>query len=143
MSIPGNVIARHCNGTRYIGAAVVIPPRHYNCEPMPIQASHRPRSQDPDAIVVVGGTAVMPERLFCGSRVSSQGLPFTEGRLLGGQMTINAPLTDVANFSSAPLGASEGSQTHEVLEVRTAALCNNKGDNANIALGIKQTRFLC
>jgi len=147
MSIPGNVTTRHCNSTRYIGSAVSTPPRHYKCEPMPIQPSHQPQSRGPDAIdtKVVGGTKVMPERLFCGWRVLSQGLPFTEGRPLGGQMTIKilVPLTDVANNASAPLGAIEGSQTHEILEVRTTALCNNKGDNANIALGIKQTRVLC
>ena len=58
-------------------------------------------------------------------------------------LKILVPLTDVANNASAPLGAIEGSQTHEILEVRTTALCNNKGDNANIALGIKQPRDLC
>jgi hypothetical protein len=60
-------------------------------------------------------------------------------------MTIKilALLRDVANNASARLGASEGSQTHRVLEAKTTALCNNKDDNANIALGIKQLRVLC
>ena len=63
----------------------------------------------------------------------------------GGQTTIKilVQLTDVANNSSTWLRATEGSQNHEVLEAKTTAPCNNKGDNANIVLGIKQLRVLC
>ena len=57
----------------------------------------------------------------------------------GGQTKI-FPL--VANNCSTRLGATEGSQNHEVLEAKTTAPCNNKGDNANIVLGIKQLRVL-
>jgi hypothetical protein len=145
MSITGKLIASRCNGTRYIGAAMMTPPRHCNCEPMPIPPSHQPQSQGPDAIdtIVVGGTTEMPERLFCGWHVLSP--PCIGGSLHGGQITIKmlAPLTNVADDASARLGATEDSQIHEFLEVRTTALCNNKGDNANIALGIKQLRVLC
>jgi hypothetical protein len=49
-------------------------------------------------------------------------------------------LTHVANNSSMRLGATEGSQ---VLESETSAPCDNKGDNANVVLGIKQLRVLC
>ena len=47
-----------------------------------------------------------------------------------------------ANNSSTRLGATEGSQNREILEAKTTAPCNNKGDNANIVLGIKQLRVL-
>ena len=95
--------------------------------------------------MVVVGPTVMPECLFCGWRVLSLGPPFTEGALHGDRMTtkILVQLRDVANNTSARLGATEGSQTHQVREAKTTALCNNKGDNANIALGIKQLRVLC
>jgi hypothetical protein len=110
---------------------------------MPIQPSHQPQSQAPDAIdtMVVGDTTVMTECLFCGWRVLSQGPPFA-GALHGGQITIKilVLLTDIANNSSARFGATEGSQTHEVREAKTIV---HKGDNAYIALGIKQLRVLC
>jgi hypothetical protein len=95
--------------------------------------------------MVVGGTTVMPERLFCGRRVLSQRPPSTGRALHGGQMTIKILLllTDVANNSSARLGATEGSQNQEVLAAKTTAPCNNRGDNAYVALGMKQLRVLC
>ena len=87
----------------------------------------------------------MPERLFCGPCVPSPGPLFTGGALHGDQLTIKilVPLTDVANNSSARLGATEGSQNHEALEAKTTAPCNNRGDTAYIVLGIKRLRVLC
>jgi hypothetical protein len=142
MGIPGNLFTRHCNGTRYIGAYVLT----HNCLPTSIQPSHQPQSQGPDAIdtIVVGGTTVMPECLFCGWRVLSQGPLFTGGAPHVSQVTIKSLVLsrDVANNSSAWLGAAEGSQTDQILGAKPTALCNNKSDNAYIALRIKQLRVL-
>jgi hypothetical protein len=52
-------------------------------------------------------------------------------------------LTDVANNASAQVCAIQGSQNQEVFEAKTTEPCNNRGDNAFIALGMKQLRVLC
>jgi hypothetical protein len=105
--------------------------------------------------MVAGGNTVIPEGLAWGWRVLSPGPPFTQGAPYGDQTTIKVLvlLTDGANnvygdighnhsqFSaygyaaSGWLGATDGSQTRQVLDAKTTALCNNiKADkDGNVA----------
>jgi hypothetical protein len=87
MSIPGNLTARHSNGTRYIGAAVLTPHHgpNRNCLSTPIEPSHQPQSQDPDAIdaMVVGAITVDPEHLFAAGVISRRGHHSPRARCTG------------------------------------------------------------
>jgi hypothetical protein len=149
MAIPGSLVARQRNGAKYIGASVLTPgygPNH-NCVTAPIQPLTNVKATITAAIdaMVAGGNTVIPEGLAWGWRVLSPGPPFTEGAPYGDASTIKVLvlLTDGANnvdgnighnhsqFSaygyaaSGWLGATNGSQTRQVLDAKTVALCNN------------------
>jgi len=132
MSIPGNQVTRHCNGDATTIGCLRRSNRLTNLQNL--QAGAPARSIWLSAAPRCYGSVSSAVGASCRMDYHSH----------GGQTTIKilVQLTDVANNSSTWLRATEGSQNHEVLEAKTTAPCNNKGDNANIVLGIKQLRVL-
>jgi len=153
MLIPGTLVARQRNGLKYVGAAVSAPGYgpNYNCVAAPILPLTNVKATINSAIdaMAAGGNTVIPEGLAWGWRVLSPGPPFTEGAPYNDQTTIKilVLLTDGANAISGTsghnhsdfsaygfaasgwLGATNGSQIRQVLDTKTAAVCNNiKGD---------------
>lgn len=157
MLIPGTLVARQRNGLKYVGAAVLASGYgpNYNCVAAPILPLTNVKGTINSAIdaMAAGGNTVIPEGLAWGWRVLSPGTPFTEGALYDDQTTIKilVLLTDGANSISTTsghnhsdfsaygfaasgwLGATNGSQIRQVLDAKTAALCNNiKGDKNRV-----------
>ena len=153
LGIQGTPQARQRNGLKYIAALVQAPGYgpNYNCVAAPILPLTNVKATINSAIdaMAAGGNTVIPEGLAWGWRVLSPGPPFTEGAPYNDQSTIKIVvlLTDGANTISGTsghnrsdfsaygfaasgwLGATNGSQIRQVLDAKTAALCNNiKGD---------------
>ncbi|MDX2205179.1 MAG: TadE/TadG family type IV pilus assembly protein [Hyphomicrobiaceae bacterium] len=119
----------------------------WNCVPRPVQALTNVRSTISDAITAMQprGSTVIPEGLGWAWRVVSPGLPFDEGAAYSDKTTTKAIilLTDGRNqventgtkyksFYSAygfankgHLGATDGSQSRQVLNAKTTTLCNS------------------
>lgn len=162
--IPGGLVARQRNPIKYLGAIVpnlgYNPPLgpNYNCPAAPVLPLTNVKTAIKSAIsaMAAGGNTVIPEGLAWGWRVLSPGEPFTQGAPYSDPSSIKVLvlLTDGANnvagnighnhsqFSaygyaaSGHLGATDGSQTRQVLDAKTAALCSNikadkDGDTTN------------
>jgi Flp pilus assembly protein TadG len=121
---------------------------NYNCPASPIQPLTNVKSTITSAItsMVASGNTVIPEGIAWGWRALSPGPPFTEGAPYSDKDTLRflVLLTDGENnvggggnyhnkssFSafgfaaSGHLGSTDGSQTRQVLDAKTAALCAN------------------
>jgi hypothetical protein len=153
-SILGDVIAKQKNWLKYIGALIPVlgynPPLgpNYNCPASSIQPLTNVKGTITSAIsgMAAGGNTVIPEGIAWGWRALSPGPPFAEGapysdkdtmRFLilltdgennvgGGSNFHNKSLFSAYGFAaSGHLGSTDGSQTRQVLDAKTAALCSN------------------
>jgi Flp pilus assembly protein TadG len=150
--ILGDVVAKQRSWIKYIGAILSlgypsIGP-NYNCPASGILPLTNVKSTVTTAInaMAAGGSTVIPEGIAWGWRVLSPGPPFTEGAPYSDPDTLRflVLLTDGANnvgggsnghnkslFSafgfaaSGHLGSTDGSETRQVLDAKTAALCTN------------------
>jgi Flp pilus assembly protein TadG len=152
--MPDDAVARQRNWSRYGGARVpdldFNPPLgpNYNCPASPVLPLTDIKGAITSAIngMVAGGNTVIPEGIAWGWRVLSPGLPFPQGAPYSDQDTFkflilltdgennvgggtnhhNASLFSAFGFAaSGHLGKSDGSQTRQVLDAKTAALCTN------------------
>jgi Flp pilus assembly protein TadG len=154
-SVPGSNAAKQRNYAKYVGATVSNanlshdPPLgpNFNCVPRPIQPLTNVKSTITAAInaMSAAGSTVIPEGLAWGWRVLSPGAPFSTGAPYSDKSVIKVLilLTDGRNqveasnghnhsFYSAygyaangHLGNTDGSETRQVLDQKTVALCNN------------------
>jgi Flp pilus assembly protein TadG len=153
--IPGNNEAKQRNALKYIAALISDlnlirnPPQgpNFNCVPRPIQPLTNDRNVITAAInaMISSGSTVITEGLAWGWRALSPTQPYTEGAPYGDPNIIKVLilLTDGRNqveaanghnhsFYSAygyaaegHLGNTDGSETRQVLDAKTATLCNN------------------
>ena len=153
-SIPGDAVAKQRNWSKYLGATVpslgYSPPLgpNYNCPASPVLPLTNVKGTMTSAIngMVAAGNTAIPEGIAWGWRVLSPGLPFPEGapysdpdtikflilltdgenNVGGGSNYHNESLFSAFGFAaSGHLGATDGSQTRQVLDAKTAAVCTN------------------
>jgi Flp pilus assembly protein TadG len=153
--IPGNNVAKQRNALKYIGALISNanlarnPPQgpNYNCVPRPIQPLTNDKRTISAAITAMAasGSTVIPEGLAWGWRALSPTPPYTEGApyddpnvskililLTDGRNQVEAANGHNHSFFSAygyaasgHIGPTDGSQTRQALDAKTATLCNN------------------
>jgi Flp pilus assembly protein TadG len=152
-STPGTLPEKQRNWTKYIGATPWTggnPPigPNYNCPAAQILPLTNVKATITSAIdsMVASGSTVIPEGIGWGWRVLSPTPPFTEGALYsdpdtlrfliiltdgennvgGGTNLHNKSLFSAFGFAaSGHLGSTDGLQTRQILDAKTAALCAN------------------
>jgi Flp pilus assembly protein TadG len=139
---------------KYIGATVPAlpgdppPGPNHSCPPSPIQPLTNVKGSITSAInaMIPSSVTVIPEGIAWGWRVLSPGAPFTEGapysdpdtirflilltdgenNVFGGSNLHNKSWYSAFGFAaSGHLGKTDGSETRQVLDAKTAALCTN------------------